>query len=268
MLVMPVTDINFQAYAENIAADFFSKGVPLADGVIKIAKEHDFTPEEVKRLVEKTNTTASIHLLKTAEDRKATFTLANLDLVLQRTHPAEKQDMEKAATYNGIPFTRKKEGLSKGASQGQSSIKITPQTAETTIDYNRALATLERELEIRRLEKVALSNSTQKKIDDLAREFIVYNGPDFQKYAQECRELFGASAVPVLDALAGYLRVPLEKKAQVFEKYIIDDTDSNIQTMAEICSGLKKLVKLGSEIEYLDKIHAGIIAGAKKVALK
>lgn len=263
MLVMPVTDINFQAYAENIAGDFFSKGVPLADGVVKVAKEHDFTPEEVKRLVEKTNTTASIHLLKTAADRKATFTLANLDLVLQRTHPAGKQDIEKAAAYTGIPFTRKKEDFAKAASE-----QNTPQTTESPIEYTRALATIESELENRRLEKVALSNSTQKKIDDLAHEFVVYNGPNFQKYALDCRELFGVAAVPVLDALSDYLRMPLEKKARVREEYVIDDTARNIQTMAEICSGLTKLVKLGSEIEYLDKMRAGIISGAKKVALK
>lgn len=263
MLVMPVTDINFQAYAENIAGDFFSKGVPLSDGVVKVAREHDFTPEEVRRLVEKTNTTASIHLLKTAADRKATFTLANLELVLQRTHPAQIQDMEKVAAYAGIPFTRKKDNFSKAASD-----QNTTQITETTIYYNRALATLDRELENRRLEKVALSNSTQKKINDLAREFITHNGQDFQKYASDCRELFGVRAVPVLDAIADYLRIPLEKKGQIAGNYIIDDTVPNIQTMAEICSGLTKLVKLGSEIEYLDKIRAGIIAGAKKVALK
>lgn len=261
MLIMPATDVNFQAYAENITGDFFSKGVPLADGVVKTAKEHDFTPEEVKRLVEKTNTAASIHLLKTAEDRKATFTLANLELVLQRTHPIDTPVIEKAAAYNGIPNTRKKEQLAKAAAEESTAVGS---PASESIDYSRALATLETELENRRLEKTALSNSTQKKIDCLAHEFISHNGPDFQKYASDCRELFGKSVIPVLDALAHYLRVPLEKGAMIADDHIIDDTAPNIKEMAGICSALAKLVKLGSEIEYLDKMRTGIIAGAKK----
>lgn len=260
MLVMPATDINFQAHAENIAGDFFSKGIPLADGVVKTAKEHDFTPEEVKRLVEKTNTAASIHLLKTADDRKATFILANLELVLRRTHPVENTGREKIAAYAGIPDTRHKKTLAKTAAEEK---KASDRSVSESIDYLRAIATLQTELEGRRLEKVALATSTQKRINGLAHEFIRHNGPDFQKYASDCRALFGASAIPVLDALADYLRMPLEKKAGCAELYI-DDTTPNIKTMAAICAGVAKLVKLGSEIESLEKMRLGILSGAKK----
>lgn len=107
MLILPVTEVNFQAYADNIAGDFFGNGTPLADGIVKVAKDMEFTPEEVKRLVEKTNTAASLHLLKSASDRKATFTLAKLEQVLQRVFPVDEEPLAKTASvYTGIPETR------------------------------------------------------------------------------------------------------------------------------------------------------------------
>ena len=144
MLILPATDVNFQALAENIAADFFAKGTPLCAGIVKTAKEHSFTPEEVRRLVEKTNTAASIHLLKTAEDKKSSFTLAQPELVLRQTHPAAEQT-EKTAAYHGLPI--KKKPMEKTASV------VTYEPASTDIDAMQAVFAVRKAIDEKKLEK-------------------------------------------------------------------------------------------------------------------
>lgn len=244
MLIMPATDVNFQALAENIANDFFSNGTPLSDGIVKTAKEHGFTPEEVTRLVEKTNTAASIHLLKTAEDKKGTFTLAQLGMVLRETHPTEEAE-KTASVYTGIPHTRRSEtALEKAASVAE------PVSYDEPVTAAQAVFTLRRALDEKKLEKLALEQKVQDGIDYLASEFNTWNGPDFSKYAAECRRVYGRKCEPVLQGLSRYLRADLTKTAGCDD--IVDDTTPNMQAMRNICSGLENLIKLGSEIGKLE----------------
>lgn len=262
MLILPVTDVNFQAYADNIAGDFFGKGISLADGIVKIARENEFTPEEVKRLVEKTNTAASLHLLKTAKDRKATFSLANLEQVLQQVFPAGDEPLAKAASvYNGIPETgQTRAGMAKAASMADNPVA----QEKKDIDGFRALLTINQELDGRWREKIARECSLQKQINSLCQRFIKRDAAQFQKFAADCVALYGDKCRPVLDGIAGYLRVGLVKTPS---EGIIDDTAHEFGIMKEICSGLETLVKLGAEIGHLEKIGDGVWEGAKRCAL-
>ena len=252
MLIMPTTDVNFQALAENITNDFFSNGTPLADGIVKVAKEHEFTPEEVTRLVEKTNTAASIHLLKTAEDKKATFTLAQLELVLQQTHPASDTPIEKTASvYKGIPHTKKLRthaAMEKAASEAVTEKNANDYSEPVTIE--QAVFTLNKAIDEKRMQKIALEQAVQDKIDYLASEFNTWHGPSFSKYASDCQAVYGNKCLPVLEGLAKYLRTTLEKTAS---DEIVDDRTELMQAMKTICNGLTDLVKLGSEIGDLEK---------------
>ena len=258
MLIMPATDVNFQALAENIANDFFSSGTPLSDGIVKTAKEHNFTPEEVTRLVEKTNTAASLHLLKTAEDKKGTFTLAQLGMVLRETHPTEEAE-KTASVYTGIPHTRRSEpALEKAASVAE------PVSYDEPVTAAQAVFTLRRALDEKKLEKLALEQRVQDRIDYLASEFNTWNGPDFTKYAAECQHVYGKKCEPVLQGLAKYLRADLTKTASV--ENIVDDTTPRMQAMQTICTGLETLIKLGGEISHLEE-RLGTVWQALKVAL-
>lgn len=262
MLILPVTDVNFQAYADNIAGDFFGKGVPLCDGIVKVAKENEFTPEEVKRLVEKTNTAASLHLLKTAKDRKATFSLANLEQVLQQVFPADNEPLAKsAAVYTGIPETRQnRKALGKVASKVEKSSRH----AENHIDGFGALLTLSQELDGRRMSKIAQECTLQEKINSLCQFFIKRDPCQFRKFASDCQVLHGKKCQPVLDSIAGYLRVEPVKTASAG---LIDDTAPEYGIMGEICTGLESLVKLEAEIGHLEKLSSDIWEGAKKMVL-
>lgn len=262
MLVLPVTEVNFQAYADNIAGDFFGNGTPLADGIVKAAKELEFTPEEVKRLVEKTNTAASLHLLKSASDRKATFTLANLEQVLQRVFPADGEPLAKAASvYTGIPATCiARRDFAKAAAEEP----VQRREARRDIDGFAALSTINRELDARRLEKISREGAVQDRLNCLCQNFIKRDISQFQKFASECAALYGEKCLPVLDGIARYLRVPLNKTAAAG---FVDDTASEFGMVREICDSLGRIIKLGEEIDHLEKLANGIWEGVKKTVL-
>lgn len=256
MLIMQATNVDFQGHAENIAADFFDRGTSLVDGIVKVAKDNSFTPEEIKRLTEKTNTQASIRFLKTAEDKKATFTLADYASVLALTHPMTEEKVEKTASvYKGLPNTRKKTYgplFEKKAAE-----EVDP---ASKIDGMRAIFTVRREIEQRQLEKVALEQRLSDRLDWLASEFCKWRGPDFTKYASECLAVFGRKAEPAIDNLAKYLNVQVEKTAA---DGIVDDTTKPIQAMREICDGLDQLVKIGNEIKALCSVRDNLVRGAR-----
>ena len=115
MLLMPRTNIDFQGLADRIASDFLEKGTPLEDGIVSEAKRRSMKPEEVKRLVEKTNTACSIKMMRSSDDKKRVFALASKDSVLAKTHPVDDLD-GKAFNDDGsektdsvFPTTRKEE---------------------------------------------------------------------------------------------------------------------------------------------------------------
>lgn len=262
MLIMPSTDVNFQAYAENIVADFFGKSVPLADGIVKVAKEHEFTPEEVRRLLEKTNTCASVHLLKTASDKKREFTLANLELVLGETHPGDETIEKTASVYKGLPNTRKKNPpLEKTAGE-----YCEKQNARPEIDGMKALFVTRQELDSRVMEKMALERKVENHIEKLAAHFNTWNGPDFGKFASESVALYGTLARPALRGIARYLNIPLTKIAS--HEGFVDDREPNLKSMGEIVRGLEKLVKLSGEIEALASVRDNLHRGLKLAAAK
>ncbi len=264
MLIMPTTDVNFQALAENITNDFFANGTPLSDGIVKTAKEHSFTPEEVTRLVEKTNTAASLHLLKTASDKKSTFTLAQLELVLQQTHPSESGVEKTASVYTGIPDTRTKKN---NTFTKTASVKKKAQE-EDDISASQAMFVVRKTLEERKLQKMATEMTVQDKIDYLASEFNVWNGPSFEKFASDCMHVFGKKSIPVLEGLAKYLNAPLNKTASDYGSCAyIDDRTDHMKAMRTICDGLGSIIKIGSEISQLEYVLQTLWAGLKKAAV-
>lgn len=264
MTILPSTDVNFQALAENIVNNFYSDGTPLADGIVKISKENSFTPEEVIRLLEKTNTAASIHLLKTADDKKATFTLAQPDLVLQQTHPMVSDDVEEEKTasvkqeYFGIPKTR-------GVLPKIPSFEKTASESKPSIDAVRSVYVVKQALDSKKLEKVALEQKIQDKIDYLVSEFNVWKGPNFEKFASDSYNIYGIKSVPVLMGISKYLGVNLKKIACDCEDFI-DNTTSHMKAMKSICNGLDTIVKLGSEISELNQILYKLESGLKQYA--
>ena len=249
MLIMPSTDTNFQALAETIAEDFFTNGTPLNDGCIKTAKDNSFTPEEIKRLVEKTNTAASIRLLKTAADKKGTFNLASTETVLASTHTENSEATEKTASYNGLGAIKAQKSVDLFAAFGVTGAEKTASENES-VDATRYVFSLRKSLEEKRQEKIALELSVQDKIDGLVSRYSVWNGPDFKKFAAESLAVYGHLAEPVICGIAKYLGIN-EQIEKIASDEVVDDRSQDMQDMRFVCDGLASLVKLGSEIDEI-----------------
>lgn len=280
MLIMPTTATDFQALADGIVNDFFSGNIPLVDGIAKVALDHEFTPEEVTRLTEKTNTAASLLFLKTASDKKAAIALASVEDVLRRTHISENKDattktasvstdwrLAQDSPYRGLPVKKGKEvDLQLIFHCGHT------KTASGVREKNAALRDiflLKKQLEELKQEKLAEELTVQDGIDFLAAEFHVWNGPDFGKFASDSLVVCGETARPVIDGLASYLRIPcqeIEKRAAESSGDHVDDTSPHMQVMAGICTGMRKIVKLADDIGMLEHSLAARWKAAKEGA--
>ena len=242
MLIMPTTTTDFQALADGIVDDFFRNDVALTDGIAKVAVDREFTPEEVTRLTEKTNTAASLYFLKTAEDKKGSFKLAELEDVLRRTHADDEPG-------NGDTPA----GQEKTAESGRNEVSFAvytglPRREAPRFDFAACFHS--------RQEKMAMELTVQDGIDFLASEFHVWNGPDFGKFAADSLAAYGDVAMPVLEGLAAYLHIPgdeIQKTAADTHQDYVDDTTLHMKVMEGICDGMSRIVKLSGEIGHLEQ---------------
>lgn len=249
MLVMPPSSKNFQTLADRIASDFFEKGISLEDGVVKVATATDMVPEEVKRLTEKSNTAASILFLKSAEDKKASFTLADTQKVLARTHSVDSPAAEKtvSAGRQELPATRERTAVS--FETIFPSITRTEKRASAEKQAAvRDIFTLREAISRTRQEKLAAETRIQEAIDSLASEYSVWRGPDFDKLASEAVAAYGNIVKPVLHGLAEYLQVPLTFKKCAA---VIDDRTEPMKLMASVRDDMQALVGLEQKLAEL-----------------
>lgn len=246
---MPATDKNFKGLAEQAVEKCLSGGETLEDSVVSIAKKNLLNPEEVKRLVEKSNLLMSLRHLR-SENKKASFALVDYASVLSRTHPTDNTESDhveskSTKTASILPRTRTRHTVEafKVAEMCKHAAASNPYTS-------RDVFTLRKAIEEAKLEKAACELRVQDRIDWLASEFSRSNAPDFSKFASESVALYGQVAEPVVSGLANYLGVKgnLEKVAG-----IIDNTTPLLGAMKEVCTGVKNLVKQASQLSTLQK---------------
>lgn len=68
--------------AAGVVAGFTIGGTPLNEGIIKVASDNQFNPEQIKRLVEASNQIAYLHKMAETTDRTFEFEVANYDEVI------------------------------------------------------------------------------------------------------------------------------------------------------------------------------------------
>ena len=278
MLIMPSTARDFSGMAASIASDFFRGGESLEDGIVKTAKENALTPEEVRRLVEKTNTTASIQLLRSEGDKKRVFDVADFARVIRRTHPTaeqaeEENPQEEREAYHGLPSTREddedsaaEEDTDESADKHHAEKKA--EEAGTSLPGGKAalpshIFRAKFLLEGAMREKYAAERKIRDNLDAIISEFSILRAPDFQKFAADAMALYGDAAVSVLTPMAEYLgeKMPMEKT-----EGIVDDRGRLMRLLGDSCEGLCKIAGQAAEIEELKRAidyYTAVAFGAK-----
>lgn len=260
-LLMPSTNKNFMALADEAADALFNKGTSLSQAVADIAIREKFTPEETKRLVEKANVVATVRMLRISTDKKATIDLAEYTEVLAKTHPVAEvtgQDPSTAPQETEDSEMQEKTAVLKenrrNAFMDLQDIFKVHGVEKTAGALNKptshvALFKKRRELEELKLQKSASEVKIKDAIDYIVSEFSKYNGPSFEKFASEALALHGRKATSVIKSIGNYLKCPvsLEKQAE----YIVDDTTKLHKKLAEVCSGLSSLIEKDKNIATL-----------------
>ena len=251
MLVMQSTNIPFQELASKIAKEFIVKGASLEDSIVDEAKKRDLKPEEVKRLVEKSNTAASILYLKNYEDKKGSFDLAKKENVLKRTHPTEAEeeltdaDDVEDAIESELPETRKT------ASYKEPEIHTLEKQASKSeeLTVHDIFAARDRLAEIKQL-KFATEMKLQDILHGIIAEYQYKSAAELSKLAADASALYGSGVLAVIDTAAEYMKKPI-----VFSKFasdIIDDTTGPMRLLKEASVVLEMLPKMADSISKLE----------------
>ena len=255
---MPTTSKNFQELASEAADKLFDAGTSLDAAVAEVATREKLNPEEVRRLVEKTNVVATVKMLRASTDRKATIDLAEYETVLGKTHPtaeAKQPDTEVQEDSAQEKTAVLRENRRNAFMDLQDIFKLHGQT-KVAGEYKRNMSHVavfhkRRELEEAKLQKSACEMLVKDAIDFLASEFSKYNGPCFEKFATEAITLHGGTCLPILKSLAGYLRCPLTLNKTA--DYIVDDTTALHKKLAEVCTGVAKILACDAQVAKLSE---------------
>ena len=239
MEILPRTDLNFDKLADDVSGGFYEDGTPLNEGVIKVAKDLQLNPEQTRRLVERTNTLATVKLVKTAKDKKAEIKLADFEEVRQVTHPSRPKETVKTASDQGdvprsFPNLR--------AAERFRGIQFPTLEKKASAPAENHLSTIfQEEKRIQELtrQKLATELQVQDSLDYIISEFSKWQTPDFQKFACEAITLHGEIAAPALTKIAEYIGEPAD-----FEKvaYAIDDSQILLEKVGNIVSGLNSVI--------------------------
>ena len=271
MLVMQPTNIPFQEMADQIARDFLTKGASLEDSIVDAAKKRDLKPEEVKRLVEKSNTAASILYLKNSEDKKGSFDLAKKEDVLKRTHPEvdedalelednednlkdDTEDAEEAAEAErtGLPENRK---VASFREPEQRHLKKEA-ARHDDITVHDIFAARDRLEELKQI-KIAAEMKIQDILHGIINDYQYKSDEELSKLAADASDMYGNGAKALLETAAAYMKKDISMDK--FASDVIDDCTKPMQMLKEASALLNALPKMDEAIVelrfVLNRVH-------------
>ena len=242
-MILGTTTINFDKLAEEVVSVFYAKGTPLTETLSKVASRECLNPDEVRRLVERSNTSAVLQLLKVSSDKKAEIDLADPVDVLRQTHGPQESVKEASDTSIPsafqIPDTRsQKLELTTFMPKMVKAASMKPKDASEIF----RLTKLENEL-LRT--KTAQEITIQDNLDYLVSEFSKRNAPDFSKFASEITQVHGQAAEVLLKGLSTTLEIPIEDLTKTAG--VIDDTTPLFKKFAEVLAQLNDLRNTNQE---------------------
>lgn len=263
MEILPKTNLDFDGLADSVAGRFFEDGTELNQGVIDVAEKLDLNPEEVRRLVEKTNTIATVKMLRSTRDKKSELNLADFDEVKKSTHPdgvdedEDVADEEKTASerrvFDSLPDTRNTDRYNDiFANYFDKYIVTSEKTAssEKPRNYLTEIFNYEKSIQELSRKKTASELKIQDDLDFIISEFSRWNSPDFNKFANEAVTLHGNIATAPLTKIAEYLGEDNE-----FEEvsYVVDDGDRILEKIGSVIEGLTSIIEDNKQIEAAKK---------------
>lgn len=163
-----------RTYAVQAVTDFVSNGVPLSQGIAKIASTQELNPEQIKRVVEASNTVAHLKMISGSSDRTAEFPVAKYETVLgHMVQPGEGSNLVTAApseAYNSSQGTGEFTKYSMDQSQLETHLArgiLATKSEIEKIAYDKQIVLLQMEDVIKSMSK---SDNPLEKLAEVASE--------------------------------------------------------------------------------------------------
>lgn len=252
MILLPANSIDFKNLANVVVDEHQSSGKSIEDCIVEAANKDDLTPEEIKRLVEKTNTELALRHLR-GDNKKDSFALAKYDSVLSRTHGDgnEEASAKVEKTAGELPITRVRKSSDSFFSQKFDKIAC---TEVPTIDSTEFYL-LKKEYESAKQEKVATEIRLRDNLAKLVQDLQKREAPSFDKFASDAVSWYGREVVPILDHINAALGSKgLTKEAVEIHTGIVDDTGPYMSRFEDICRDALVHIKQAEELEQLEKL--------------
>ena len=256
-----------------VVAAFRTGGVPLTDGIVKVASENQLNAEQTARLVETVNQLAYLSGPHNSMDKTAEFALANYEDVI--TAIITPPSIEKAASHRPSPLSLLAEPMVKEASAEA----WAPAPEEARIHMEREFYAGRDNLKRMDLEETNIVEGLLKaaavvgKDPDALSKIAALTGGDSGKYGELCNLVFGH----VKEASATAPHRPedlLNVKALVEQLGFAKQASENRKTLEErlvkiaeeICpAGMDKEAFIGSVVRAAGAVLRGAKPGAAKV---
>ena len=250
MILLPANSIDFKNLANVVANEHQSSGKSIEDCIVEASSKDDLTPEEIKRLVEKTNTELALRHLR-GENKKDSFALAKYDNIIARTHGEKESSAETEKTAGELPITRVRKDNDSFFSQKFDKIACTEiKTVDSTEFY-----LLKKEYESAKQEKVATEIRLRDNLAKLVQDLQKREAPSFDKFASDLVSLYGKEVVPILDHINAALGSRgLIKEAVEVHTGIIDDTSSCMKRFDDIYKDSLVHIKQAEQLKTLEEL--------------
>lgn len=256
-----VTDNQLDKIATNIVDRFLTEKVALTEGVVDAAKEENFNPEQIKRLVESVNNMTFLRKFNNAEegaeDRMVEFETANPNAAIQRLLDAAKDVMSSVSGMGGGEDGDR--GRDSGHDSGCGCGDLEDALPTSRPDAPPPLDPLEGEeirtasepkirgtVMIMKLRKTAeeLKNKAYEKryefteaLQKTASHFRTRSPEDFAAFEKDALYKWGSDAEPYLQTLRGALRmVPVIYNVNALTKVgrVIDSSSPPMRLFSEL----------------------------------
>lgn len=256
-----------------VVAAFRTGGVPLTDGIVKVASENQLNAEQTARLVETVNQLAYLSGPHNSMDKTAEFPLANYEDVI--TAIITPPSLEKAAYYRPSPLSLLAEPLEKAAAAEE----WAPCPEEARIHMEREFFAGRDNLKRMDLEEQNIVEGLLKaasvvgKDPDALSKIAALTAGDSQKYGELCNLVFGhvkeASATAphrpedLLNVKSLVEQLGFAKQAS-FDRKTLEER--LVKIAEEICpAGMDKEAFIGSVVRAAGAVLRGGSQGAAKV---
>lgn len=262
MVVLQPDD--YRRIVDQLAADYHEHGIPLNDGVYKVATEMGLNPHHTRQISWQLNTKVHLDLFeKKAEDKNIEFPVCDPDYILRRMYTPEAEQplpvavAEKAAMdfYAGFESTEKT----------ASDDDFTPFMLEA-VEVSEKTAAARRGKLLRTLEKAASELDASIRIErELYVEgvyklaFDLRKGLDREEFEKDAFAFYGDKIVPVLNDLRSVYKYPVvetEKLACEYDR-LVDTRTAEMKALADVTKHFDVAVKLAHALKNLNSKLAG-----------